>query len=483
MSLIRAALALGVVLLSAAGCAGFHYPVNTRLGADVPQRSGYRFPLPADAGDARDELFVCVALSGGGTRAAAFAYGVLRALADARIDHNGLGSLLDEVDCVSGISGGAFAAASYVQMGPPDFFTKFKPQFLDQDVQGQLVAGAMNPVNLVRLMSPYFSRIDMAAELYGRLLYGDTTFRAREPARRPFLLLNATNMANGAGFEFTQDEFDFLGSDLGSVPLARAVAASSAFPFLLSPITVWSYPARLSEGASTVLEHALKDRDTNVFRYTWARSHQELMTTGEKYIHLLDGGLADNIGARAIVNAFARESGFIRIRMSNGQIKRLVVIMVNARTSPPETLTRSPRAPGIVSVGMATATVPMENFSADTVELMQRMVNADWQMQRTLDDCNAKVATCRAPRPEPFFSTPAMRGCVIHLSFEGLPAAERDELLSYPTSFSLTPEQVTKLIEAGPTLLASSEDFQRLLRVLRREPTIGTGAGEDGRCS
>ncbi len=479
-----AALALGIVLLGAAGCAAFHYPVNTRLGADAPAGSGYRFPLPADAADVRDELFVCVALSGGGTRAAALAYGVLQALADARIDHNGLGSLLDEVDCMSGISGGAFAAAAFVQMGPRDFFTKFKPQFLDQDVQGQLVASTANPVNLVRLMSPYFSRIDLAAELYTGLVFGETTFRALDPKRRPFLLLNATNMANGAGFEFTQDEFDFLGSDLGSVPIARAVAASSAFPFLLSPITVWSYPARLSDPMRRVVDAALKDRETNLFRYAWARSRQDLMTTGEKYIHLLDGGLADNIGARAIVNAFSRESGFIRLRMSNGQIKRLVVIMVNARTSPPETLTQSAQAPGIVAVGMATATVPMENFSADTVELMQRMVTDDEKAQRTLTACNAKVAECREPRPEPFFSTPPMRGCVVHLSFEGLDPAARDELLSYPTSFSLTAEQVTKLIDAGRTLLARSADFQRLLRVLKREPALGQGVPEEvDRCS
>jgi len=401
-------LALAIVLLGAAGCAAFHYPVNVPLGREAPTGSGYRFP-PPPAADARDELFVCVALSGGGTRAAAFAYGVLQALADTRIDNNGLGSLLDEVDCLSGISGGAFAAAAYVQMGRQDFFAQFKPRFLDQDVQGQLVAGAANPVNVVRLMSPYFSRIDMAAELYAGLLFGDATFATLDPKRRPFLLLGATNMANGAGFEFTQDEFDFLGSDLGSVPIARAVAASSAFPFLLSPLTVWSYPARLSDHMQHVMRNALEDRETNLLRYAWARSREELMTTGEKYIHLLDGGLADNIGARAIINAFARESGFIRVRMSNGQIKRLVVIMVNARTRPSETLTHSPRGPGIISVALTTATAPMDNFSSDTVELMQTLVTDDEKAQRTLAACNAKVAECREPRPEPFFSTPPMR--------------------------------------------------------------------------
>ena len=67
----------------------------------------------------------------------------------------------------------------------------------------------------------------------------------------------------------------------------------------------------------------------------------------------------------------------------------------------------------------------------------------------------------------------AHAGCVIHLSFEGLDPADRDELLGYPTSFSLAPEQVKKLIDAGRTLLARSADFQRLLRVLKREPALG----------
>ena len=64
------------------------------------------------------------------------------------------------------------------------------------------------------------------------------------PRRRPYLLLNATDMTLGARFEFTQDQFDLLCSDLSVVPVARAVAASSAFPILLSPLTLHNYSGR-----------------------------------------------------------------------------------------------------------------------------------------------------------------------------------------------------------------------------------------------
>src|SRR5207249_11917910 len=159
------------------------------------------FPAPPapDAPDKRDELFVCLSFSGGGTRAAAFAYGVLKALRGIRIDNNGLGAFLDEVDCVSGISGGSFAAAAYV-LWTRKFFDEFPDKFLKLNVQGMLVRSVANPVNLVRLMSPYFSRIDLAAELYDRLLFDNATFAALDPGKRPFLIVNATNMANGAGF-------------------------------------------------------------------------------------------------------------------------------------------------------------------------------------------------------------------------------------------------------------------------------------------
>ncbi|MBS3779776.1 MAG: hypothetical protein KGY41_05240 [Desulfovermiculus sp.] len=50
----------------------------------------------------------------------------------------------------------------------------------------------------------------------------------------------------------------------------------------------------------------------------------------------MDGGLADNIGARAVLDAYDR--GFIRTRINQGAIDQLVVIVVNARTKSEDTL-------------------------------------------------------------------------------------------------------------------------------------------------
>jgi predicted acylesterase/phospholipase RssA len=458
-----------------AGCA--HYPLNVPQ-AGPWQKSGYRFPAYEGA-DPADELFVCLSFSGGGTRAAAFAHGALLHLK--RTDIGRGRSLLDEVDCIAGISGGAFMAAYYGLFGQSGLDT-FPRDFLERNIETELLLSTLNPYNLVRLASPYFSRIDLASELYDRTVFRERSF-ASLPAR-PFVILHATSMANGAPFEFTQAEFDFLGSDLGAFPVARAVAASSAFPFLLSPVSLRSYPPAAGFAVPRDVEDGIASREDNPGRYQWSRQRLELMTNAEpRWVHLLDGGLADNIGLRSILRAYDR--GFIRERINRpGGIKRLVIIAVDARTDPPETLSRQEASPGLADVFMKTATVSMETVSLDTIGLALERQTAREQAQTDIRECNKKLDACRADTPR--FPTLAqeIRTCFVHIDFEGLPSPRREELLSLPTSFALSQEQLTKLREAAATLLEGSTDFQTLLRVLREEPSMGAGIpGVRGNCS
>jgi predicted acylesterase/phospholipase RssA len=211
--------------IAIAGCA--HYPLNAPLAHHTPSE-GHRFPaMDLNKPDPADELFVCFSFSGGGTRAAAFAYGALVKLRDTNIGGGGAGpSLLDEVDCIAGISGGAFTAAYYGLFGAKQTFEKFHDVFLGRDIQGELALRAASPPNLWRLASPYFGRIDLAAELYDQTVFEGKTFAALP--KRPFVILHATNMANGSRFEFTQDVFDFMGSDLA--PLAAPRPPPRPFP-------------------------------------------------------------------------------------------------------------------------------------------------------------------------------------------------------------------------------------------------------------
>ena len=127
--LLRALLAACALLIAACGS----FPVNPPL-ARVDLEAGYRFDPILDEADPRDEMFVILVFSGGGTRAAALSFGVLEALRDTPIRWQGRSaSLLDEVDVISAISGGSFPAAYYALRGAQTF-SDFPDRFLYREV-------------------------------------------------------------------------------------------------------------------------------------------------------------------------------------------------------------------------------------------------------------------------------------------------------------------------------------------------------------
>ena len=172
------ALALVVLL---AGCAT--RPVNPPIERVAPDH-GYRYQA-RQAADRDPATLVVVAFSGGGTRAAAFAYGVLEALRDTRFaDATGRERrLLDHVDIVTGVSGGSFTALAYGLYGER-LFDEFVPRFLARDVQGELLRRFASPWRWPALAAAGYGRSEIAAELYDEWLFGGATFAdlARQPA-------------------------------------------------------------------------------------------------------------------------------------------------------------------------------------------------------------------------------------------------------------------------------------------------------------
>ncbi len=87
-----------------------------------------------------------LAFSGGGTRAAALAYGILEELRDTTVVIDGQPRrLLDEVDTISSVSGGSFTSAYYGLYGERTF-EDFKDEFLTQNIEHKLVRGLLNPL-------------------------------------------------------------------------------------------------------------------------------------------------------------------------------------------------------------------------------------------------------------------------------------------------------------------------------------------------
>ncbi len=423
-------------------------------------RFGYRFGN-CSTGDNPDELFIVLTFSGGGTRAASFSYGVLKGLQETQVIHNGRQiRLLDEVDLISSVSGGSFTAAYYGLYGE-QIFTDFEERFLKHNVQGDLAVRAFAyPWNWFRLMSPNFSRIDLAAAYYDEKLFSHQTYGGlSQHCRRPFIVINATDLSLGARFEFSQGQFDLLQSDLAGVSVGRAVASSSAFPGLLSPLTIKNYEKTVFVEPAWVDIAIRYNRDISPRRYKYANEVRSYFdTTQRPYIHLVDGGVSDNIGLRGIIYSLmypdvlisgdqtnvtdSREFNLQRM-IADRKIKNLLIIVVDAKPGEDVHLDQSRHTPGLVPVINALASAPMANYSFETVQLLREY------LKRRRDDLRKA--------PDSF----ELKTYVMHLRFDLIAdPAVRQRIKELGTNFHLPDEAVDLLIDQGRQLLRDSNIFQ-----------------------
>jgi NTE family protein len=457
---------MALLFASIAACA--HYPLNQQSEI-YNTDTGYRFDNLTQE-DNSDSLFICLAFSGGGTRAAAFSYGIMDALFRTKIVLDGVEkSLLDEVDCISSVSGGSFTAAYYGSFGE-QLFADFRTEFLERDIQGAIGGRVLSPANWFRLASPNFSRIDIAAELYDEEIFRSKRFADLQDRGRPFLILNATNLESGARFDFTHLHFDAMGSDLENYPVARAVAASSAFPILLSPISLVNYPQAPGYAQPWWYDGALESLHSARYRYQAARDLSYYFDKDHRYVHLMDGGLADNIGVRGIYHEFSR--GFIRSRINDNRIDRLVVIVVNAATDPHEKLSERESPPDLIEVATKTATISIDNYSVESITLMVESLRQRVQAQQDLTACqNILDSNCPDPPTLPTFGK-MIDPYIIEINFAGaaeLEGEDPDYYLNLPTSYKLDQQQIERLVNIGPKLLRSSPQYQCLIEVIQAE--------------
>jgi len=478
--MIRAIAVLGWALLLTA-CASFS-PSNPPLAKYAPD-AGYRFER-LESVDNSDELFVIVTFSGGGTRAAALAYGVLEALRDTSIQWRGRRlALLDEVDVISSISGGSFPAAYYALRGR-QVFDEFPDKFLYRPIESDLIKLALSPANWLKLAAPAYGRSDLAADFYNREVFAGATYAdviARN--RRPFVILNATDMTTGAQFPFIQDQLDLMCSDLAGLPLARAAASSSAFPGGLTALTFQNYAGTCGYRQPAWVQLAFDDHGSRVNPRRTARAENRLSLAAEKpkpekgpqrpYIHLTDGGVADNIGLRGPLDAIASTNHpwSVLQLMNKKLVSKLVVIVVNAATNPATARDQSAAVPGLLDTLTTAATVPLDNYSFDTVELLSKTVDELDTDARLVEGCNRlsarKGAQCALNLP----AAHKVDLYPIQVAFDYIASSEeRTWFKNLPTTFELPRETIDKLRAVGRRLLNEDPQFQNLLKALNGSP-------------
>jgi NTE family protein len=464
--LVQAAILSAIV---ACGCATVA-PVNVPVDHVRPE-TGYRIAkfLVRDRGPTSNpDALVFLAFSGGGTRAAALSFGVLEELRRTPIVVKGhQHSMLDEVDLIAGVSGGSFTALAYALYGER-LFDEYPQRFLKRNVQGELIRRILNPAHWPRLASDSYNRSELAADYYDEILFGGATFNDLIPRRSPVTVVTGTDLSTGARFEFSQDTFDLMCSDLGSVRLARAAATSSAVPVVLSPVTYRNYggtcgatlPVWVQDVANR--EHAARPAGRALLRYRDFTALED--SENRPYLHIVDGGVSDNLGLRGMLEALEQleASPTFQREMRFSELRHIVVIAVNSRSAPATDWDQKPAPPSIVSQLIQASSVPIDHFSFESVELLRDMA-ARWADRRELEI--ARRLDAGQSRAEAEATVPRITFDAIDVSFDAVEdPSERREFMEMPTTFSLPAESIDRLRELGGRLLRNSRPYKILLQ-------------------
>ena len=230
--------------------------------------------VPKEKPDYFDAKAIGLSMSGGGYRATLFHAGVV-----IRLNEWGL---LPHIDRISSVSGGSITAGILATAWKDLAFddkgvaTNLKEKFTDR-----IIAATQLSIDVKTGFAgflPFVSAGNWLAGTYDKRIFGHALLR--DLPRKPYFIFNSTNLSTGGLFQFTPhylwdwralyitDHFHTVG---------EAVAASSAFPPVLSPVRL-EFKGTDQSGD----DRRLKDPELR------------------KLAILCDGGVYDNLGLESI---------------------------------------------------------------------------------------------------------------------------------------------------------------------------------------
>jgi len=271
-------------------------------------------------------------------------------------------------------------------------------------------------------------------------------------------------MVHGTKFSFVQDVFDAICSDLSTFPVARACAASSAVPLVFSPITLRNYAGTCGYQMPEALAQAMRPpRDVTSRRLDLANNMLPFLDTEKKpYIHLVDGGVADNLGLRAALERVTiMGDPWTTLKYARREnVHKIVFVVVNAETEIDDKWDRWEKVPPFAAMLDSYSSIAIQRYNRETVALLSESFPR-WADEIRRGRCGSNPISTEAG------SCGDIEFYLVLVSFDALDdEAERSFLKRLPTSFALKPEEVDRLRDAARRALSESPEFQRLLRDL-----------------
>lgn len=401
-------------------------------------------PLSGPAADVRGrapagEDLIILALSGGGARAASFHLGVLRGMHDLQ-GRDGR-PLTEHIALITSVSGGSVLAAYYGLHGDAGLAT-FDEDYLAQDWS---VRRGLSPAAWAGLMRGGMNGPAQLADWLDAHVYDGARMSALGAG--PRVIINATDIYNSTPFAFTQFFFDGICSNLADVRVADAVAASMAAPVAFRPILLESYPDQCG-GPPAWTSRVLADRAEfeNVRQTARAfENYRGNTRAAQSYLHLTDGGVADNFGLLSLQVMHAAEGAPAPLTHAEVlQARRVLLLVVNAEYIRPRTFQQE----GTDAIGAYEMMYAPLDVST---EVSKRALLDVWRAELPAFEGALREYRCRLPNDgiRANWRCDDINVAMDVITFRDMEPAEYDALYDTATDVSLPADRVAALIAAG----------------------------------
>ncbi|KPL51697.1 hypothetical protein ABB55_05190 [Prosthecomicrobium hirschii] len=442
---LRATLAAAVLTGGLSACASLDItPVNEPTAMPVLT------PTNTVGGD--DTLrptIVGLAFSGGGMRASAFSYGVLRGLE--RVPVEGGGSMLDQVRFVSGVSGGSVTAAWFGLRGRAGL-GDFEQRFLYRDAEESLRRSFYSVTNITRALDSGVNDRNGFPAWLKKNLFGNATFRDLNRPGRPVVWINASDITSKTPFIFEPVTFGSICSDLSTYPIAEAVAASAAVPIVFAPVVIKSYADKCGFKLPDHLEEMARRRDSSPIVRNYISALRKYRDIGQvAFVKLLDGGLTDNWGLAGfnVALASATEPYKPLNRDDAVVVERFIFVVVDSGRTLPSDYAKTLEGPSGSALLEAVTDTAIDSAVRNSFEVLRLQMQA-WESRLKTWRCALnpdEVARIRGSTEGWDCRKVSVR--VERIAFEDLDAGTAQTLGRIPTRFVLDPAEVKASIEGG----------------------------------
>lgn len=398
-------------------------------------------------GDVVGENAIVLSLSGGGLRAAAFSFGVLKALQDMKTAD---GDLLDDVAIINSVSGSALTAAYFGLYGR-EGLENFEDDVLKHGFEDSLRMSFKNPANVFRVLGGGLNTSADFADLLDRSVFGHATFADLYRKKGPDVRIHATDLYHRIAFPFMPQAFELLCSDLSQYRVANAVAASMAVPLFFSPVVVRTFPNVCNDAPKDFAQFIAPSQSAP--KGVKAISHAVAGYTDKhqaRYLRLVDGGLIDNFGVSTLVNARAG-FGTPYAPLSPVEaitVRRLLLVVVDATSVQHSNWIYNSNDLDGIDVMIAASDAAVDSSARQASDLLERMI-FDWQESVVAFRCKLTSAELEALGRPTDWNCRDVKFSVAHIAINELPDPERQQLALIPTRLTLSNAEIKVTIDAA----------------------------------